>query len=123
ADDGQLAAGHPPEEAAPVPLVAGGAAELLDLQQHGVGVAVDVHLADLLDVAALLALPPQPAAAAAVVDRPAGAERLLERLPVHPGEHEHLAGVRVLGDRRNQPAGLLEVNHRRPSPFAGPPTG
>src|SRR5262249_49770089 len=108
-DDGKLTAVELAEEAALVALVARRATDLLDLQEHRVGVAIDVDLAHLLDVAALLPLAPELAAPAAVVDGPAGAERLLERLAVHPSEHEHLASVRVLGDHRDQPAGLVEV--------------
>ena len=60
---------------------------LVDLQQHGVAVAVDVRLAHLLDVAAFLTLPPEPAAAAAEVAGPAGGDRFFPRLAVHVGEH------------------------------------
>src|SRR6478609_763514 len=70
-DDLQFAAVELAEEARRIALVAGRPADLLDLQQHGVRIAVEVDAADLLDVAALLALAPQAAAAAAVVARPA----------------------------------------------------
>src|SRR6478752_7926733 len=98
ADDGQFAGVEPAEEAALVPLVARGPAELLHLEQDRVRVAVDEDVPHLLDVAALLALAPELAAAAAEVDGAPRAHRLLERLAVHPREHEYLAGVRVLGD-------------------------
>src|SRR4051812_12383736 len=78
------------EEAALVALVARGAADLLHLEQHGVGVAVDEDALHLLEVAALLALAPQLVAAAAEVDRAVGAHGLLERFAVHPREHQHL---------------------------------
>src|SRR5262249_12884064 len=96
------------EETAFVPLVAGGAADLMDLQEDGVGVAVEVDRPDVLGVAALLALAPELTAAAAEVTRPAGANGLLVGLAVHPGQHQHLARVGVLRDGRHQPAGLVE---------------
>ena len=43
-------------------------------------------------------------AAAAEVADPAGGERLGHRLAVHPGEHQHLAGVVLLGDGGHQAA-------------------
>ena len=52
----------------------------MDLEQDGVGVAVDEDAAHFLDVAALLALAPELVAAAAEVDGPAGAHRLLVTL-------------------------------------------
>src|SRR5262245_3980081 len=88
----------------------------MDLEQDCVGIAVEVDAADLLDVAALLALAPELAAAAAVVDGPSGAEGLLERLAVHPGEHQDFAAVGVLGDGGHEAAGLLEVDHDVGSP-------
>ena len=97
----QFPAGQFPEEAALVALVARGPADLLHLQQHGVGVAVDEDPAHLLHVAALLALAPEPAAAAAKIARPARALRFFKRLTVHPGHHQHLARVGILSNGRN----------------------
>src|SRR4051812_15988115 len=93
--------------------MAGGAADLVDFEEHGVVVAVDANLANFLHIPRLLPLAPELLAAAAEVDGPAGADRLLERLAVHPGDHEHLARLIVLGDRRDQAAGLVEVEHRK----------
>ena len=91
--------------------MAGGAALLLDLQQDRVRVAVNVHFADPLHVAALLALAPELAAAAAVVTGLARTHRLLVRFPVHPGQHQDLARTRVLCDGRHQPARFLKINN------------
>lgn len=48
-----------PVEAALMPGVARGAAELPDLVNHGVTVTVELHREQLLNVAALLTLPPE----------------------------------------------------------------
>src|SRR4051812_2791425 len=85
-----------------VTFVAGRAADLFDFQKHGVGIAIDVDLADVLHVAAFLAFAPQPSASAAKIHRPAARERLIPGLAVHVGDHEHLAGYGVLGNGRDQ---------------------
>src|SRR6516165_3390425 len=102
------------EEAALVTLVTRGAADLVHLEEHGVGIAVDIDILDLLHVAGLLALAPELAAATAEVNGSAGAHSFLERLAVHPCDHEHFAGLVVLRDRRHQPAGLVEVDVHSP---------
>ena len=48
-----------PVEAALMPGVARGAAELPDFVNHGVTVTVELHREPLLNVAALLTLPPE----------------------------------------------------------------
>src|SRR5262245_41042745 len=108
------------EVAALVTLVAGRPADLLDLQQDRVGVAVEEDAADLLHVAALFALAPQLVAAATEVAGPPRAQRLVERFAVHPRQHQHLAGVGVLRDRRDQSAGLGKIDHRARSSVRGP---
>lgn len=50
------AGGHSAEETALVPLVAGGTADLFDLEQDRVAIAVDIDRADKLEIAAFLAL-------------------------------------------------------------------
>ena len=61
-DDLQTVRRHLAEEARRIAFVARRAADLLDLEQHGVAVAIDEDLAHVLDVAALFALAPQPPA-------------------------------------------------------------
>jgi hypothetical protein len=95
---------EPPGEARAVPGVAGGAADLLDLQQEDVLVAIGADLADLLDVAALLALAPQAPPAARPVVRQARLQRQPQGIGVHPGDHEDLARVGVLGNGRHEAA-------------------
>jgi len=89
--------------------VAGGSADLLDLQENRVPVAIDIDGMDTLDVAALFALPPEFFSAAAVVNRPTGLQRLAITLPIHVGHHQHQARLGVLGDSRKQPAALFKI--------------
>src|SRR5690606_659208 len=67
----------------------------------------------------LLALVPEPAARARPVHRLAAAHRLGERLAVHPGDGQHLAGRRVLRDRGDElvlvPGDFVEEAHSRTS--------
>src|SRR5258708_6090940 len=71
ADDLQPLGRNLPEKAARVTLVASSAADLLDLEQDGVRVEIEIDAFDVLDVPALFALAPQLVAAAAEVDCPA----------------------------------------------------
>ena len=66
----------------------------------------------MLRLARGLALTPQPAPAAAEVADAAGGERLGHRLAVHPGQHQHLAGVVLLGDSGHQAVGV-EADRRQ----------
>src|SRR5688572_21424388 len=68
---------------------------LLDEHQQRVAVAVQSHVADPLPVARRLALDPVLVPAARPVRRPARGQRAVQRLVVHPREHEHLAGVEI----------------------------
>lgn len=88
-----------PEEATGVSLVASGS-RLANLDQDCIGIAVCACFDKLLMVAALLPFAPQLAAAAAVVDSAAGSQRLFPSMFVHPGQHEHLARIGVLGNGR-----------------------
>src|SRR5215470_4278508 len=70
-------------------------------------------------------LDPVLAAAARPVGAPAGRQRAVQRLVVHPGEHEHLAGVVLLGDGGHKAVGVslepdsdLGVKRRRPDGLA-----
>src|SRR5690606_13383883 len=90
------------EEARSTTGVAGDPALLLDLQQHRVAVAVDADLAHVLHVARRLALAPQPATRTRPVDGAPGSGRLRERFTVHPRQHQHLAGARILRYDRDQ---------------------
>src|SRR5205085_6737681 len=108
------------EEAGLRPRVTRGTRRI-DAHQHRILIAVELHGLDPLRVAAGLALHPELIAAAAPEGRLASRERLVERLAVHPGEHQHLAGGGILHDRRHQ-AVLIEfdvhVGHRIGNPRA-----
>src|SRR5262249_50527125 len=99
------------EEAAGVALVTRRPADLMHFQKDGVRVAIDVNLAHLLEVAALLTLAPELVATAAEVDGPPCAKRLLVGFAVHPRQHEDRACLRIRSDGGAQAAGLVEVDH------------
>ena len=82
-----------------------GRALLVDLDQQGVAVAVEADLLDPLAVAGGLALDPVLLAGPAPVRRPAGGQGAVQRLVVHPAQHQHLAGVVLLHHGRHQPVG------------------
>src|SRR5437588_4461878 len=98
-----------PEEAALAAGVAGNAAHLLHPEQQRIGVAVDAHLAQLLHVAGLLALSPEPLARARPVDGFLARHRLFQRFAVHPRDPEHPARGKILRDHGNEP--LLVPRH------------
>jgi hypothetical protein len=83
--------------------VAGGSRRLHERQQR-VRVAVVAQRAQALHVARRLALVPQLAARAAPEVDLAACERAVERLAVHIGERQHLAGAPILGHARHEPA-------------------
>ena len=91
-------------------------AQLRHLEQQHVVVAVQAHLVHLLEMAGFLALVPQPLARAAPVHRLADARRALQRLAVHPGEHQHVVAAHLLRDHRQQalgiPLDIVEPAHR-----------
>src|SRR4051794_28069138 len=94
-----------PVEAAALAGVAGRAL-LVDQQQQGVAVAVQPDVAAPLPGTGGLSLPPVLLAAARPVGGPAGAEGAVQRLVVHPGDHQHLAGVVLLDDGGDEPRGI-----------------
>ena len=92
-------------EAAALAGVAGRAL-LVDEHQQRVAVAVQPDVAHPLPVARRLALHPVLAPAARPVGGPAGGQGAVQRLVVHPGEHQHLAGVVLLDDGGDQAGGV-----------------
>ncbi len=100
------------EEAAAGAGVAGHVAHLLDREQQHVGVAVVAEPAQLLEMAAGGALVPQLAARAAPVVHLAACQCALDRLPVHPGHHQHRPVEPVLRHRRDE-ASRIEPEGRR----------
>ena len=75
------------EEAAGMAGVAGGAADLLDLEDHSIFIAVNEDLVDDLDVAGAFALVPQLLAGTGEVDTVTGFESFVPGLFVDVGEH------------------------------------
>src|SRR5580704_6103255 len=98
-------------ETGPVAAVARGA-DLVDPDHQGVAVAVERHRLHPLVVPGRVALDPVLLAAARPVSTPAGGEGTMQRLVVHPAEHQHLAGVVLLGDGRDQ-AGRIPLQPGR----------
>ncbi len=81
-------------------------AGLADFHEHGVLVAIDADLDDVLLVAGGVALAPEALARARPVDGAAGVDGELQRLGVHPGEHEDVARVGVLRDGGDEAVGV-----------------
>src|SRR5206468_72424 len=92
------------EEARPRAGVAGHAV-LMHLEQERVAIAVRVHAVDVLGVARRLALAPQNLARARPEMALAGPQCRIEGLAIHPGDHQHLAGLRLLDDGGNETVG------------------
>ena len=107
---------HFVEKAALGTGVAGGAA-LDDLNHQRVGVAVGGDGHHTLDVAAGLALAPDLLTAAAPEHRPALRDGQRQRLGVHVGEGQHLFGVVVLHDGRDEALFVkFQIHDVSPSP-------
>ena len=92
-----------------IAFVAGGAADLFDLEDHGIGIAIHKDLLHDLHIARLFALVPELGTGTGPIDAVSGFERFLPGLLVDVGEHEDLAGLPVLGDGGDEPPGLLEI--------------
>ena len=84
---------------------------LRDQQQDRVAVAIEPQFDEALDLPGGFALAPQPVAAPAEIADAAGGERLGDRRPVHPGEHQDVPAFGVLGDGGDQ-AGGIEAQRR-----------
>src|SRR5439155_6035981 len=77
-------------------------ADLLDLNQQRVAVAVERDVSDVLHVPAGLPFHPEFLARAAPEMRPAGLEGLFQRRAVHPRHHQHAAGGLLLDYGRDE---------------------
>ena len=75
---------------------------LVNLDQERVAVAVGVDRLHVLDVARRLTLPPGRAARAGPEVRDTARQGGLDGRAVHPGEHQELASVGLLDDRRQE---------------------
>ena len=104
ADDLDIARGRVDfgEEATSISFVTRRAANLFDLCQQCVGVAIVKYLLEMLHIAALFALPPQLLPAAAVVAHAAGFQRFAVCFFVHVGQHQYVAIGGILGNDGDQ---------------------
>ena len=94
-------------EAGVGPGVAGAGAFLFDLKEQDITVTVVVGGAHPLTVSRGVSLAPAFLPAAGPEDRPAGLERLRDRVRVHPGHHQHRPTTVLLHDGRNQAVGVV----------------
>lgn len=76
----------------------------MDAHQQSVAVAIDRNLCHLLGIAARSPFVPKLVAAAAPEVGLAAGKGALKRLPVHIGEHQHLARLCILDDGRDKAA-------------------
>src|SRR5207302_2146948 len=79
-----------------------GRADLFDLNQQSVTVAVERDVFDGLRVATGLAFHPQLLAGATPEMGSARFNGFLKRSAIHPGHHEHALGFKILNDGGNQ---------------------
>ena len=82
--------------------MAGNAAFLFHFQQHHIGIAVEPDIPEHLLVPGALALAPEFATGTGPVHRLSFLNREPERFPVHPGHHQDIAIIGVLGNGRHQ---------------------
>ena len=91
----------------------GGLAHLVYLQEHGVVVAVNPDLLDPLDIARRFALDPEFLARPTPVRGPARFQGFSPGILVHKGEHQDLAGFKILYNSWDQATAFFEIqgNH------------
>ena len=79
-----------------------GGADLFDLNQKRVTIAIKSDLLHVLSMSAGLAFHPKFLARAAPEMGLAGFDGLFQGSAIHPGHHQHLPGRVILDDGRNQ---------------------
>ena len=89
--------------------MAGGAADLIDLEHNRIFIAVDQDLFDDLTVAGFFALLPEFAAAAGPVGGIAALKGFVPGFFVDVRQHQHIAGLVVLRDRGDQTVAFFEI--------------
>lgn len=99
-------------------------AHLIDLEQHGVAVTVQPHRVHVLGVTRRQALDPLLSARARKVRRFTGFQGAGQRVVVHPGDHQDVAGAPLLHHGREQPGlvaldarGDIRIEHQQCSPL------
>src|SRR5205807_8440385 len=98
---------HGAEKAGLVTFVAR-RADLLDLNQESIAVAVEGNVLDRLSVAAGFAFHPELLAGAAPEMGFARLDSFFQRSAIHPGHHQHAPGGLFLDNGGNQAAGGVE---------------
>lgn len=104
-DDLRLAVFDPPEKTAPVSFVTGGRF-LNHLDQHAVGVAVEIDLLHFLRVAGGLPLHPHFFARAGIEGDKGAFQGFFHRLAVHPADHQDLVVLHVLNHGGDEAVGV-----------------
>ena len=92
-------------EAGFVAVVASGPADVFDLEQDDILIAVDPKFFNELGVAGFLALDPELVPGSTPISRFFCTEGMGQRLGVHESEHQDLVGKVVARDAGNQPVG------------------
>jgi hypothetical protein len=75
---------------------------LLNLEQQGITVAIELNAVQFLAVTRLLAFTPQSTTTARPVTGISRIEAFTKRSLVHPGKHEHSTALIILGYRSEQ---------------------
>src|SRR5262245_37061861 len=86
------------------------AADLSNLKQERIAVAIDEGVLHFLKIAGLLTFLPKPFAGPAIVMGLASLFGLFPRLFVHVGDHQNFAGTVVLDNDRNKSVGFIEID-------------
>ena len=81
-------------------------ADLLDLDQQSIAIAIQRDVFDRLGMAAAFSFHPELLTRAAPKVCFTGGNRFLERGPVHPGHHQNPARTEFLDDSRDQAVGI-----------------
>ena len=119
-DLGQSRFLHLGKKAAPMAGMAGHPM-LGHLEQDGVAVAIDQKRDQTLLLTGAFALAPQAAARSRIIADAPGLQRFRHGVPVHPGQHQNLAGVMLLRDGGDQPVCIEFEGRQRGSGSAHPP--
>ncbi len=93
------------------PIGVTGGANLIDLQQQRVAIAIEPERHQMLDMPGCFALAPQRPAGTRPIGHPARRQSLAQRVAVHPGQHQNLAAAAPLGNGRRK-AGRAVERHR-----------
>ena len=87
----------------------GGAADLVNFENHSVQVAVHQNFLDQLGIAGFFAFFPEFVSGTGPVSRLAALQRFIPGFLVDIGKHQHIVGFPVLRDGGNQSAAFLEI--------------